>query len=466
MLPFITRRFLAVLAVVLMAGSAGPWIFAADPADTVRIGLRYGDQAALQWDVGSSGGFQVGTMGPDGFTPLLPLPAFDRVSVIRESGYTALRSADGTLLSADIGPNGALAPLSPDDGQSLILDGIGYRGVLAFAPDSAGRLAVVNHLPMDAYLYGVLHSEMGQSNPVEALKAQAVAARSFAALNLGRHESQGFDLCSGTHCQVYGGMAKEYDSTNRAVDGTAGLILYTGDEAAEAYYHKNSGGHTQNSEDVWSAAASHLKGKPDPYAPDLPWSVTLDFEALRTKLTAAGQDPGSIQAVRILARNSASAVSALSVEGSSGSIVLEKERIRTVLGTTLLRSRHFVIGSSYPVQAGPGTSAVKVSNGTVVLERPSVHVLGAGGVLSERPAGELYISNGFETVAAPSEGAGSFAFDDSLPATGGTVTFSGLGSGHGVGMSQDGAIAMARLGFSFEEILRFYYTGTEVRPWM
>lgn len=466
MLPNRFRRLLAILAAALLAGVAGTAVFASDPADMVRIGLRFGDKAATQWEIETAGGFQLGTVGPDGFTPLLPLPAFDRVSVAREGGYTILRSGDGTLLSADIGPNGALAPLAEEGSQGLLLGGVGYRGILAFPVDSSGRLAVVNHLSMEDYLYGVLHMEMGQSNPLEALKAQAVAARSFAVLNLGRHESQGFDFCSTTHCQVYGGMAKEYDSTNRAVDETAGLVLFAGGEAAEAYYHKNSGGHTQNSEDVWSATASHLKGKPDPYAPDYTWTATFEFTSLRAMLTVAGQDPGAIKAVRILRRNSSAAVSALAVEGSSGTVVLEKERIRTVLGTTLLRSRHFVIGSTYPVLSGPGTFAVTVSNGTAILQPSTVFVLGAGGVSAERAASDLTISNGREIATATAAGSATARFDDSQPATGGTVTFSGLGYGHGVGMSQDGAIAMAHLGFSFENILRYYFTGTEVQPWM
>ena len=438
----------------------------AEPDQYLRIGLYYGETAKNSYTITSTTGFMLGSATTEGFSPTLPLPAYTALTATIEGSYVVLRGNNGELISSDIGINGCIYPLGDTAGVGIALDTKAYRGGFLFMVSQSGKLNAINHVTMEEYLYGVLHKEMSQSNPLEALKAQAVAARSYAALNTGRHSSEGFELCATTHCQVYDGKAAEYPSTVQAVNETSGLKIYEGLEPVVGYYHKNSGGHTQNSAEVWSATAGYLSGKPDPYSPSYPWSNTMTFDFLKTKLEAAGHDPGSIRSVRIGGRNSASAVASLIIDGSNGAVTLEKERIRAVLGTTLIRSRHFVIGITYPDIKGTGSENVAI---TLINDKESskasnsVYVLSANGSASLKPLNDLYLTNGTKTmtpVILPTEDP---IFDDSIPATGDKVTFSGQGFGHGVGMSQDGAIAMAKMGFDFKQILNFYYTGIEVK---
>lgn len=438
----------------------------AEAVQYLRIGLYYGETAKTSYTLTSATGFLLGSATSEGFSPTLPLPAYTELTATIEGNYVALRGNNGELVSSDIGINGSIYPLDTAAGSGIVLNSKAYRGGFLFTVSQSGKLNAINHVTMDEYLYGVIHKEMGQSNPLEALKAQAVSARSFAALNTGQHSAEGFDLCGTIHCQVYDGRSAEYPSTIQAVNETSGLRIFEGSEPVVAYYHKNSGGHTQNSAEVWSATTGYLSGKPDPYSPSYPWTITMPFDVLKSKLEASGYDPGTIRSVRIGGRNSASAVSSLIIDGAHGVITLEKEKIRTVLGTTLVRSRHFVIGNTYPdtKSIGSGTIAITLTNDkTSSKASASVYVLSATGKATLKPLTELYLSNGTKTMPPVILPSGNQVFDDSVPATGGTLTLSGQGWGHGVGMSQDGAIAMAKMGFDFRQILNYYYTGIEVK---
>ena len=217
-------------------------------------------------------------------------------------GRVSWLDSGGVLISADIGINGCLMPY--EDGDFLSLDGQSYRGGILLKANNSNKLTVINYLPMEEYLYGVVHREMNMQNPLEALKAQAVAARTFAVVSKDRHMAEGFNVCATTHCQVYGGCKDEYPSTIKAVDETRGEIIRYRGEAAEIFYHKNSGGHTQNSEDEWSTFAPHLRGIKDPYSPEYPWHATISFSSLQQKLIQAQLDPGPVVPVRIGGRDS------------------------------------------------------------------------------------------------------------------------------------------------------------------
>jgi SpoIID/LytB domain protein len=104
------------------------------------------------------------------------------------------------------------------------------------------KLVLINVLSLEEYLYGVVPAEIPANSPFEALKAQAVAARTIAFRNLGRHQKEGFDFCSDTHCQVYQGKTGETPITNLAVDETRGEVIFYQEEAIEAFYHANCGG--------------------------------------------------------------------------------------------------------------------------------------------------------------------------------------------------------------------------------
>ena len=461
-----TKKLLLLFAIIILVLAYPLQVEAFEGSDFIKVGLRYGNSAVKQCSIASAGGLKLGTVSNEGFTETLPLPAYSELTATARDGYVELRDSNGVLISADIGVNGCLMPY--EDGDFISFDGQRYRGGIMLKAGSGNTLTVINYIPLEEYLYGVVHREMNMQNPLEALKAQAVAARTFAVVSKDRHASEGFNLCATTHCQVYGGVKDEYPSTNRAVDETRGEIIRYNGEAAEIYYHKNSGGHTQNSEDVWSAYAPHLRGIPDPYSPEYPWSAVISFSSLQQKLIQAQLDPGPVESVRIGGRDSSGAVSSLIIRGEDREVQLTKSRIRAVLGSSLVRSRHFSIGDVYEGGSQPKSSVsltLLSSGGAKNIDGSNpIYILSEKGTPQKTEVASIYLTKGSQAVKMKStdEGTGSAGFDDSKVADGGTLTLTGLGYGHGVGMSQDGAIEMARQGMNYIDILKFYFTGIEV----
>ena len=146
---------------------------------------------------------------------------------------------------------------SPGAGTSFLrLDGKPYRGVLNLGLNKNGRMTVVNQLGMEGYLYGVVPSEISPTAYPElaALAAQAVAARTYALKNMGRFNSEGFDLTADETTQVYGGVSAEKPATNAAVSGTCGLALYYHGELINAMYSSTCGGRTEDFSNVFDGA--------------------------------------------------------------------------------------------------------------------------------------------------------------------------------------------------------------------
>ena len=140
------------------------------------------------------------------------------------------------------------------------VDGVAYRGSLRVLVNPRGTLNVVNRVDLEEYLYGVVPAEMGPKrfDAIEALKAQAVAARTYAMAHRGQFEAEGYDICPGPKCQAYGGAAVEDPLSTAAVDGTRGLVLAFQGQFADALFVSTCGGVTENVENVFS-------GGPVPY---------------------------------------------------------------------------------------------------------------------------------------------------------------------------------------------------------
>jgi stage II sporulation protein D len=138
-----------------------------------------------------------------------------------------------------------------------------YRGIIELFINSTGSLSVINELHIEDYLKGVVPCEMSPLifNELEALKAQAVAARTYAIRNMGQFSSDGYDLCSTSRCQVYKGYSAEHPLSNRAVDETRGIVATYNGEPINALYTSTCGGHTENGENVFGGQSyPYLKG--------------------------------------------------------------------------------------------------------------------------------------------------------------------------------------------------------------
>lgn len=138
-----------------------------------------------------------------------------------------------------------------------------------------GALTVINLVPVEEYLRGVVPEEMSISYHPEALKAQAVAARSYTLKNVGRHKADGYDLCDNTHCQTYEGVDSVSPTTDKAVLETRGEILYFNGAAALTPFHTDSGGMTESNANVWGTAFPYLQPAEELNKQTEEWTVKL-----------------------------------------------------------------------------------------------------------------------------------------------------------------------------------------------
>ena len=158
-----------------------------------------------------------------------------------------------------------------------------------------GSLTVINLVPTEEYLRGVVAKEMIPSFPLEALKAQTVAARSFAMKNRHRHEAEGFDLCATTHCQVYDGD-NFFDSVDRAVEETRGEVLMFKNKIADANFHTDSGGMTEDVGEVWGTVRPYLVAVKEILKLSEPWSLSFSAKDFSSRF---GSDFGDMKSIKL-----------------------------------------------------------------------------------------------------------------------------------------------------------------------
>ncbi|HHV72515.1 MAG TPA: SpoIID/LytB domain-containing protein, partial [Clostridia bacterium] len=220
----------------------------------IRIGLAEGIKNAVIGSSNSNNGIKITDLN-------------SQLSFELNSGQTAVFVPNGNLIDFNgvcQQPGPFIITLQEENSNSFLsYQGKLYRGKLEVSLDKNGSLIVVNELPIEDYLCGVLPQEMLAWFPEEALKAQAVASRTYTYSNLNKHKNNNYNLCATTHCQVYGGAGVEDSRTNNAVYSTRGEVLTYNGTLISAFYHASSGGHTENSENVWSAALPYLKGVVD-----------------------------------------------------------------------------------------------------------------------------------------------------------------------------------------------------------
>ena len=369
-----------------------------------------------------------------------------------------------------------------------------YRGYLnAFRKNTT--LTPVNTLPMEDYLYSSVASEMPSSWHAEALKAQSVASRCYAYSKLGAHGDNGYDLCSSDHCQIYLGLKQEKESATNAVNATAGLVAYYEDELINATFFSSSGGATDDSENVWINALPYLRGVSDTYdVTGKEWSRTFTLAELTNIASLNNYAIGSVTGVEISNTSSSGRVQELIIKGTAGNKTLAKEEIRTFFSKSTggsLESRYFRL-DQFGVSVA-STSANTNQNAAVSTSTVSSNLYVRGdGRSAQRDTDIISIINGsgdnisvayFDNVSLQSSSGQynmpvSVSADRNTPSSansgvvatvsgglassGSSVTFAGKGWGHGVGLSQHGAKGMAEAGFTFEQILKHYYSGVEI----
>ena len=273
----------------------------------------------------------------------------------------------------------------------VTIDGKNYFGGVRIDKKN-NSLTVINLAPVEEYLRGVVPKEMSPSFHAEALKAQAVAARSFTLKNRQRHQAEGFDLCATVHCQLFGGADSAHAITDEVIKVTRGEILLMNGQIVDTNFHTDSGGWTESVAEVWGSYSPHLQAVEELEKNTQHWTKEFSIDDFSKII---GGNLGKLQKINL---------SPLEVGKSAPD--------RSVSGR--VRIAQF-IGSKKNLQLTGNELRSKFSLPSTLFD---------------------------------------------IKISGKKIIFEGYGSGHGVGMSQNGANAYAKHGWDYKKILAHYYRNT------
>ena len=427
----------------------------------LRIGLKYGSSAVSSSTVTCDSGFILADVERYSCEEAEDLSEYTSLYVECSGGKVFVYDEkDGEELF-ELGSGQMLMSADPDpDSRIVTIDGSRYRDGVSYRA-YGDSMSVINRVTLEHYVPGVVANEMGYTYPAEALKAQAVTARSYAVCSLGKHGSYGFDLCTGQNCQVYRGVSSERQSTTDACRATEDMVITYEDKPVSGYYYAYSSGWTLDSQDVWTSQPGYLLGVKDEYAEEYLWKASVSFDSLRSRLNAAGYSCGEIQSVSVKKKLDNGAVYTLTVSTDSGDIDISKSAINGALSTFGVKSLFFYIsGTDYPKNESRPVGSFFALGGVPYEPEEKVYVVGADGEAVEVSASDLYILRGKKAMEAFASGKTSYFDED---AEDGMLYMTGFGWGHSVGMPQVSAKNMALAGRTYDEILKYYYTGIEIR---
>lgn len=278
-----------------------------------------------------------------------------RVLIMKGVPSLEVRGTDrGSLIIRDAGEGQARVNgkqwrlpllLLPDGGQ-ITVNNRPYRGTVEIAWGKEGLL-VINEVPMEYYIAGIINHEISSKWNEEVIKAQAVIARTYALFNRNRRSKGLWHVESTVMGQVYGGSSSEDEAAVAAVRATSGEVLMYAGEAALTVYHSNAGGVTAASSEVWSRGYPYLVPVESPFdsaAPRFIWDHSASSADLGDQLRRSGRDIGDPASLEIVEATAAGRVRALAVRDSEGREVrLSGEELRAILGYSVLRSAIFEV---------------------------------------------------------------------------------------------------------------------------
>ena len=428
------KKFLIMCLIFTAIIAVANIVQASEYRSEVSVGLKYGSNSGSSVTLSSQGGLTVYDAAVG--TILYQAQIGEELYIeMGSTGFASWNKFDASGISK--------LSVQPPQGATLVCDGKEYRGYIYIEKCTDGTLLVVNYVGTDDYVASVLGKEMSYTWPKEALKAQSVCARNYVLTRTSAHKNYRFDVCPTTHCQVYGGVASEHENTRAAVNETKGILGYHNDKVAELFFFATSSGQTEDVKNVWGSSIDYLKSVPNTYenpekASKYKWNVTLTKEEAEKKLSDAGVDIGTLNNITVDSVSDSGRVLKMTFHGSNGTHSVQREKCRTILG---LYSQKFSI---YP------DSVLSVSTTSGEAKAP---------LLAHTSAGVEGVA-GFSVIS----GSGIVSQINVNPAgSAEKYTIDGGGYGHGVGMSQWGARGMAEHGFGYEEILKHYFTGLELR---
>ena len=307
---------------------------------TVRVGLTISGASSfadpkLENVAGEATGYTIGTMNGTNFTGVQSVSATQLTIRLVDSAFQVSDTATGAVLytSAAGADHIAIRPNS----DLTWFKGYKWHGDFVYRPASGSNITVINYVGLEDYVKGVLPYEIDPDWPIEAQKAQAVCARSFA-LGTSKHNEY-YELCNTTNCQVYLGANKATAASDAAVDATRGQYLTYNGDLVVGYFFSSDGGATEDAANVWGGDYPYLQGKEDPYETyDSSWSVTLTKEEIRQKLLSAGYSIGTVANVEVTKRTDTDNVNEVTVTDTDGkTVTIQRDACRTVFGLDSIR---------------------------------------------------------------------------------------------------------------------------------
>lgn len=361
-----------VLATIIFSWSGKTGIYAAVLDETIRVAIV---KSAAEVAVTGEGLLVTNEAG-------LPLDMAFPVTVKSEKEWLQV---DGKLYKG----------LTFSASSAVYVNNKPYRGLAELSMNDKGIL-VVNQLPLEEYLVGLINCEISSAWPIEAVKAQAIIARTYAVNRKIARINSPYHLESSVIDQVYDGCLIEDSRARRAVLETEGGVLTYGGAIIQSFYHSSCGGRTESSENVWGASLPYLKGVTCQYCLTSPtataWECKLSLKELEERLRSAGHKVHGLYDIKPGLLNSHGRLKQVVLSVSKGSVSISGEQFRKAVGYGVIKSTRFTIKNSKN-----------------------------------------------------------------------EISFSGSGNGHGVGLCQWGAKQRALDGFAHNEILSYYYPGTELK---
>ncbi|MCL5103065.1 MAG: SpoIID/LytB domain-containing protein [Armatimonadetes bacterium] len=310
-----------------------------DTSNVVHVGLtRYNDTKAIS--VTSASLFSVTRTGVPGSLA----NATEKIFLQAGESEITLKSGDAET------PAGTSITLAPTDPSAIFaVESKGgpmrkYRGTLEVSLKD-GALRMVNVVNVEDYLLGVLPAEMPELYPEEALKAQAITARTYALRNARKHASQGFDICDGDHCQAYLGVLAEKPKCTRAVLETRGIILTFGSQLASVMYSSDCGGATQNYFEIYPDCKSpYLRGVTEPDGiQHVAWEKLYKLTEIESKLTGEGiKEAEGLKSLTVTKAATSGRALSVDITGFSATVSITGGKLRDILD---LKSTLFTIES-------------------------------------------------------------------------------------------------------------------------
>ena len=222
-----------------------------------------------------------------------------------------------------------------------------YRGALDIIVKPNKKFQVVNTVEIEQYIRGVLYHEVSHRWPMEAMKAQAVAARTYALYQMKKNKNNDYDVTGDIYSQVYGGKNSERFRTNIAVKRTLGKILVYNNKVLPAYFHASCGGHTENAKNIWGENLPPLAGVPCSFcalAPHANWKKNFRSQDIQEKLAANDYQTGPITEIRVLSRNESGRINDLLFTARDGTTTtIPGVKFRGIIGPNTIKSNRYEV---------------------------------------------------------------------------------------------------------------------------